>query len=172
MLYVNSTCIISELITTADTAGEDQAAEELAAIPEEDIAAVKNIAEVRRKVSQPRDVSMASLSKYQSVMFGCEDDEEDKVDNGTGSIGRSPKANEFRRKWSKEEEDEIKSMVDWTNIKEQPKASLSKAMLKQSKDHNGVLQYRSESALKNKLIRIWVARRKDEHDNINRRNSP
>ena len=72
MLYVNSTCIISELITSADTAGEeDQAAEELAAIPEEDIAAVKNIAEVRRKVSQPRDVSMASLSKYQSLMSEC-----------------------------------------------------------------------------------------------------
>jgi hypothetical protein len=146
-------------------AGGDQAAEDFAACPEEDIAAVKNIVQLRRSVSQPRDVSMASLGKYQSLMFGQEDDDEEAAADPIGIMGRAPKANECRRKWSKEEEDEIKSMVDLKNMKEQPKAILSKNMLKKSKEQDGAIQHRSESALKNKLIRTWVAYHKGESAN-------
>jgi hypothetical protein len=82
-----------------------------------------------------------------------------------GLIRRTPKANACRRKWSKEEEDEIKSMVDLKNMKEQPKAILSKNMLKKSKEQDGAIQHRSQSALKNKLIRNWVAHHKGESAN-------
>ena len=138
-----------------------------AVVDEEEQTVVTKVAQILNKrmvKGQSSDTEVNKYQKYQAIMFGNEDEEndEDPLYSGPTALNKAPKASKERRAWTQKEEEEILSHLDFTTMTTQPKAADSKRLLKLSAPHNGELfkGKRTVSALNNKLIRMWKHHKK------------
>ena len=140
-------------------------------VREEDRAGARKVLECLKKksLSTPTEVSLRRYGKYEELMFGKEDTDVGSDDPIYGTnLGKAPKANQCRKNWTKEEEAEIASGVDLKLMKQQPNSVVARELLTQSRNTDGAIfrEGRSESSLKNKLIRNWkmIQKMKDKQD--------